>query len=574
MNPGGTLAGYVVEERIAVGGMAEIYRASRPGPAGFAKQVAIKVVLPELARDPEFVRMFLDEARLAARLSSPHLVQVFDAGQEGETYFLVMEYVDGMDLASLLAQQGPLPLALGAHLGRQLCAALADLHEATDADGKQLQVVHRDVSPGNVLLSLQGDVKLGDYGIAKALAGGLRTERGTLKGKLAYLSPEQARGEPVDVRTDIYGLGLVLFEGLTGQRYLEARGEPELLRAAAQPVLRAPSMVDAGLAPIDAVLGRALAPEPSRRYPSARLLDRELSGLLRERSPAELREQLSARVRRARDAVPSARPSAPPRPAVAPETPGAGRPATEVWDVAAAERRGPWRWLGLGVLAAALVGLVAFAALRQRAAPGPAGPPDAGQTARLVPATNADLRAPAARTSSVDAAAVRPDAALAVVPRRVVPRPRVRVRSAPDARPTIAADQGSTPRDATSTTRAAARAQLARVERLLRDKGLLPADAPALFARHRALAADPARASRAELERLEAEARAFVVDRAFVDAKLRRLNARIRALETELAEALKRRLQQHTQQALSYAVTGRYREANRELNAIARLIQR
>jgi len=191
--------------------------------------------------------------------------------------------------------------------------------------------------------------------------------------------------------------------------------------------------------------------------------------------------------------------------------------------------------------------------------------------------SNADQRAPAAPTSSVDAAAARPDTAVAVAPRRAVPRPRVRVRSAPDAGPTVAADQGATLRDAAVAPRAAAgaaRAQLARIERLLREKGLLPADAPALFARHRALAADPARASRAELERLEAEAGAFVIDRAFVDAKLRRLNARMHALEAELPDALKRRLQQHGQQALSYAVTGRYREANRELNAIARLIER
>lgn len=581
MTDGKVLAGYLLQERIAIGGMAEIHRAIRPGTEGFDKQVAIKTVLPDLGRDPSFVRMFLQEARLAARLSSPNLVQVFDAGQEDDTYFLVMEYVDGVDLAALLQRHGALPPAVCVYLGRQLCAALGDLHGAVDADGVRLDVVHRDVSPGNVLLSRSGDVKLGDYGIAKFQARGTRTERGTLKGKLAYLSPEQARGEEVDERTDIYGLGLLLFEVLTGERYLTAQGEIELLREAEQPDFRPPTSLRPELpAKVDDLLARALHVEAVRRYPSARHLDQALSELGRGQNPTEMREEIAALVRRVQDGEgpgevvdvdlrPKDRPSGQ-RPKA-----GATRPSTEVLSEQRGRgfRPGPLLLvlLGAAVLAAVVTATWLLGSPPKRSTM----PPDSA----VAPVA---LRHDAAGVDADTNAWVagRPDAAVDMLRvredlrrwRSRPARPR-RVKRGRDLRATVAApvDQGSPPRlDAGRANTAG----LSRLGKLLDKRGLRRADAPQIFARRDQLAAAIGRGKqvRTEIERLEARIKRFVIDRAFVDAKLQRLNRKIAKLR--LSEGLKRRLQQHGQKALSYAVTGRYERANRELNEIVKIIER
>lgn len=591
MTDGKVLAGYILQERIAVGGMAEIYRAIRPGTEGFDKQVAIKTVLPDLGRDPAFVRMFLQEARLAARLSSPNLVQVFDAGQEGETYFLVMEYVDGVDLAALLQRHGPLPPQVCIYLGRQLCAALGDLHGAVDADGTSLGVVHRDVSPGNVLLSRSGDVKLGDYGIAKFQARGTRTERGTLKGKLAYLSPEQARGEEVDERTDLYGLGLVLFEALTGERYLAAQGEIELLREAEQPLFRPLTALRPGLpAKVDDLLARVLNAEAVRRYPSARHLDRALSELEHGQNPAEMREEIAALVRIARgDGERSqALVDHPPRDHVpSGPRPGEARPSTEVLDVEGAEQRersaGRLVWagaLGAGLVAAVVTGVWLLGSpSKQTTVPSDA----AVAVAPLAPPRHDASAAHQADARMRWRAAGRADAAVDVLRDRVDLRRRVHPRRARRDRDSIArvvapVDHGAPPRpdasNSANATVAAAHARLTRLERLLEKRGLRRPDAPQIFARRDQLAAAIGRGEEVEteIERLEARIKSFVIDRAFVDSKLQRLNRKISRLS--LSEKLKRRLQHHGQKALSYAVTGRYERANSELNKIARLIDR
>ncbi|HEY3358815.1 MAG TPA: serine/threonine-protein kinase, partial [Polyangia bacterium] len=303
---GAVLAGYRLEERIGIGGMAEVFRAQRVGPGGFAKQVAVKRVLPDLARDPHFVRMFLDEARLAAQLSSPGLVQVFDFGAEDGTYYLVMELVDGVDLAALLAAGGPLAPALAVHVGRRLAGALADLHRAVDGAGQPLGIVHRDVTPGNILLGRDGHLKLGDFGVAKARARTARTERGALKGKLGYLAPEVVRGDEVDARTDVYGVGLVLFEALTGERYLAADDEAGLWRAAGHPAFRAPSALRPELTPaLDEVVRRALAPAPERRYPTAAMLEEALASCGPGVAEGEARRRLGALVEGARRGAPA-----------------------------------------------------------------------------------------------------------------------------------------------------------------------------------------------------------------------------------------------------------------------------
>jgi eukaryotic-like serine/threonine-protein kinase len=239
--------------------MAEVLLGRRAGPGGFAKPVAIKRLLPEIAREEELRAMFVEEARLQAGLAHRNLVQVFDFGEDGGDQFLVMEYVDGTDLGALLARERRLAPATALQVAVEVAEGLDYLH------GRG--IVHRDVSPGNVYLSRAGEVKLGDFGIAKGRAQTLRTERGRLKGKLAYLAPEQARGDAVDARADVYALGLLLFEMLSGARYLWGESEADLLRSAMEPTPRPAGAGDS----IDALVARLLLPRREDRLPSARL---------------------------------------------------------------------------------------------------------------------------------------------------------------------------------------------------------------------------------------------------------------------------------------------------------------
>ena len=601
MTPAEVLAGYRLEERVGVGGMAEVYRAQRLGPGGFAKQVAVKRVLPDLGRDASFVQMFLDEARLQAQLSSPGLVQVFDFGEEAGTYYLVMEYVDGVDLAALLQATGPLEPGLAVHLGRQLCAALADVHRAVGADGAPLGIVHRDVTPGNILCGRDGHVKLGDFGVAKARARTVRTERGGVKGKLAYLAPEQVRGDEVDARTDLYAVGLVLFEALTGSRYLDAPSEPELWRLAGAPEFRAPSTLAPGVpAALDAVLRRALAAAPEQRYPSATLLEEALTAAAPQLAPATARRQLGELVDRARPrataagapaaapAVVTPLPAATPPVAAVPPLPVAtsgatptDRPHTEVIEPPErAHGAAPLqRWRLVAVAGGFLIVAVALGVY---VAPAAAPPP-------LPAPPLADLRAeraapppplpsgPASAPSTAPALAVAPPA---TPPRKAPTAPARGTREpavTPPAGPAPTAPSGptaGTPAPGAAADLTAARSRLVEVERVLAQRGVLAADAPRLHAARRALQARLARgeAPRAEIDALAAQAQAFAIDRGFITAKLERLN---RAMaQRDLPPEVQQRLRRHSQEALSHTLTGRYDQANRELNAIAGLLER
>ncbi|HET9037469.1 MAG TPA: serine/threonine-protein kinase, partial [Myxococcaceae bacterium] len=210
---------YVVRRKLAEGGMAEIYLAAALGPEGFEKDVVIKRVRPGLAGDPEFVRMFIAEARVASRLNHANLVHIFDFDKHEDTYYLAMEYVRGHSLWELRRRRQErgvaIPPMLVAQIGMEVARGLAYAHRLTDG-GHSLNLVHRDVTPHNVLLSFDGAVKLTDFGIAKA--GGRATTSGMLKGKFAYMSPEQARGDALDARTDVFALGVTLWELLTGAR--------------------------------------------------------------------------------------------------------------------------------------------------------------------------------------------------------------------------------------------------------------------------------------------------------------------------------------------------------------------
>lgn len=281
------LGGYKIHRKVAEGGMGEVYLASRSGIRGFAREVAIKRISPHLASHQDYVQMFLQEARIAALLDHPNVVQVHELVEQGGEYFLVMEYVEGMSLSRCLeAVGGPLPLPVAVQVAAQVAAGLRFVHDKLDERGRPLNLVHRDVSPPNILLSNQGAVKLTDFGIAKHRVANVLSQAGVIKGKYSYLAPEQVRGDPVDRRVDIYALGLVLYEMTVGFRAY--RGEDAAVLSAVEGGrFTPPEHVRPGY-PDDlrAVVMRALAYFPEERYPSCRELERDLVGLLTRRAVA------------------------------------------------------------------------------------------------------------------------------------------------------------------------------------------------------------------------------------------------------------------------------------------------
>lgn len=255
--------------------MATLFLARRSGAAGFSRHVAIKVVHPHLAEDPSFIRMFVDEALLSARIQHPNVVHVEELGEDKGTYFLVMELVNGSALSTLLGtlarQDRRLAPELAVHIAMKVADGLDAAHELLDDRGERLGVVHRDVSPQNVLLSATGHVKLIDFGIAKAAGQGRRTETGSLKGKVRYMSPEQAFGQPIDRRTDIYALAIVLWEMLTMQRMFKGTNDLALLDEVRNPKLLAPSAYSPELPEaLDRVLLGALSRDRELRPRTAR----------------------------------------------------------------------------------------------------------------------------------------------------------------------------------------------------------------------------------------------------------------------------------------------------------------
>jgi len=250
--------------------MAEIFLCSAQGPEGFSKDVVIKRIRPFLADDPAFVQMFVAEARLASRLEHPNIVQIFDFDRHADTYYLAMEWVRGASLSEVRRRcrelGRPFPPLLAAHVGAQVARGLAYAHRLT-VRGEPLNVVHRDVTPHNVLLSFEGAVKLGDFGIAHA--GQASTAPG-LKGKFAYMSPEQSRGEPVDGRCDVFALGVVLWELLTGGRPFEAESDLAVLRAVQQRVIAPPRRLNPEVPEaLDRAVMRALERDLQARWGSA-----------------------------------------------------------------------------------------------------------------------------------------------------------------------------------------------------------------------------------------------------------------------------------------------------------------
>jgi len=280
--PGTRLGRYRILKRLALGGMAELYLARNEAAAGFTKVVALKRVLPHLAEDAAFVSMFLNEAKLASSLEHPNIASVTDFGRDGRDYFMVLEFVHGRGVDELLraaAKRGGIPLECALTICVAVAGALHHAHEAADERGVPLGLVHRDVSPSNILVSYDGAVKLVDFGIAKATSQADATRSQALKGKIPYMAPEQARGAGVDRRTDVYALGVVLYELTTGRRCFFAEGEFALLNKVADGKYAAPHKVLRGYPEaLEAIVTRALDVDPNRRHATAR----ELHGAIEE----------------------------------------------------------------------------------------------------------------------------------------------------------------------------------------------------------------------------------------------------------------------------------------------------
>jgi serine/threonine-protein kinase len=273
---------YRVVEKLESGGMAEVFRAESEGLQGFRKQVAIKRVLPHLSEKKKFIAMFLDEARLSAQLSHSNCVQVFDIGVGDNAFFIVMEYVDGANLkgiAESVKKQGKdFPVPAAAWIAHEICKGLSYAHELTDQNGMPMNLVHRDMSPPNVLVTKYGEVKIVDFGLAKASSQLEKSEPGIIKGKFSYLSPEAALGQEVDKRTDIFAVGIILWELLAGQRLFLGDTDFQTVKKVQVAQVPAISQINRKVPPeLERIVNKALAKDMLQRYGTARELGQDLS---------------------------------------------------------------------------------------------------------------------------------------------------------------------------------------------------------------------------------------------------------------------------------------------------------
>ena len=277
---------YLLLERISVGGMAEVFRAKAVADdVGGGKVIAIKRILPSMSEDADFIQMFIDEARISGQLNHPHIAQIFELGRVGDAHFIAMEYVWGKDLLQLqnrfrrLKQTMPFPMA--GFIGMKLAEALDYAHRKKGPDGKGLGIIHRDVSPQNVLVSYQGEVKVIDFGIAKAASRSTKTQAGVLKGKFGYMSPEQVAGIPLDHRSDVFAIGTILYELLTADRLFVAESDFATLEKVRNVDVQPPrAVVPACPVELERIIMRALSKDPAQRYQWASELRDELSAWL------------------------------------------------------------------------------------------------------------------------------------------------------------------------------------------------------------------------------------------------------------------------------------------------------
>jgi serine/threonine protein kinase len=288
-----TVGRYIVYGEIASGGMATVHFGRLTGLAGFARSVAIKRLHAHFARDPDFVKMFLDEARLAARVAHPNVVSTLDVVQAGDDLFLVMDYVRGAALSQLIraARRAgePMPPLIATGIVAGVLHGLHAAHEAKSEAGERLDIVHRDVSPQNILVGTDGVARVLDFGVAKAAGRLQETRDGQLKGKLAYMAPEQVRGAAVTRRTDVYAASVVLWEALTGERLFKGDNEANVLAVVLAGDVPPPSSIATTLPPsLDPVILRGLQREPGNRYATAREMAQDLEATFGVASAAEI----------------------------------------------------------------------------------------------------------------------------------------------------------------------------------------------------------------------------------------------------------------------------------------------
>ena len=262
---------YYLLELINVGGMAEVFKAKMFGVEGFEKIVAIKRILPEVAEDAEFIKMFVDEAKIAVKLQHPNVVQIFELGKIEDSYFIAMELINGKDLKTIRKRLKRvdllMPVEQSAYIISQVCDGLDYAHRKTDEKMNPLNIVHRDISPQNMIVSYEGTVKLIDFGIAKAKSKSTKTQVGMLKGKFSYMSPEQVSGQPIDRRSDIFSLGVVFFEMLTGKRLFLGKNDVETLEKIRKAEVLPPSVFNSEVPPeLDRIVLKALAKDREDRY--------------------------------------------------------------------------------------------------------------------------------------------------------------------------------------------------------------------------------------------------------------------------------------------------------------------
>ena len=295
---------YTLLEPIATGGMAEVYRAQAGGFAGFEKIVVIKRVLDTLAQDPDFVEMFVNEARIAAELHHVNIVQVFELGKVGDTHFMALESVDGLDLAELVTEgisRGPFPIPLALFVVTEVLKALAYAHSRSASSGEPMRIVHCDMSPQNILISQAGEVKITDFGISRA-AFQARAVQDVIRGKYAYMSPEQVDGKSLDARSDLFSLGVVLFELLTGRRLFKREDRDatmKAVRAGEVPPLQAyrPEIP----ASLGVFVRTALNPVRSERYQTAEEMLEVLGQIRMAEDFSSTNHDLSSYVKRVRE---------------------------------------------------------------------------------------------------------------------------------------------------------------------------------------------------------------------------------------------------------------------------------
>jgi len=302
---------YTIFGELASGGMATVHLGRLNGPSGFSRTVAIKRLHPQHAKDPDFVTMFMDEARLAARVQHPNVVPTLDVVSDGGELFVVMEYIEGETLSMLLRTLGSskrrIPVRIAAHIVSDALHGLHGAHEAKNERGAPLDLIHRDVSPQNILVGTDGVARVLDFGVAKATGRLQTTEEGKIKGKLAYMAPEQLSGEPVSRRVDVFAAGIVLWEALTGQRLFQGNEPAETVMKVLEAKVAPPSsFVPDVPEALDAIVLRALHRDPARRFPTARDVALEIervTGLVPAREvgqwvAATAGERLSDRARR------------------------------------------------------------------------------------------------------------------------------------------------------------------------------------------------------------------------------------------------------------------------------------